>query len=311
VTDTSSPIRTIPMLACPACHSTSARTIAIGADMLRQCTACQLPYAPEYVDPAEIYVEGYHSGGVGNFGVDLSDPGWGGFLNFVGDRRIDILESVVRPPGRIVDVGCGPGHTLAAAKRRGWDTVGVELVPSAAQEAIDTFGLEVHTSTLEESGLPERSFDVVAATHVLEHMQDGAAFLTSIGRWVKPGGHIFIEVPNWQSIDRRGNHDRWYGLRPLEHMGHYSPRTLAATMRRIGFKPVAVRTPFYQYKDQTLSQALHDLGVDGLTPRLAKRVLTVREERDQGSVLLPNPMMRRVLQAVEKVPGRRVWASWS
>ena len=43
-------------------------------------------------------------------------------------------------------------------------------------------------TTLEESGFPERSYDVVSAFHVLEHMTDGAAFLRLLARWARPGG---------------------------------------------------------------------------------------------------------------------------
>jgi SAM-dependent methyltransferase len=291
----------LPLTRCPACRSSNARTISLGAATLNQCVNCHLPYAPWYVDPSEIYKEGYHSGGCGNFGVDISHPEWRSFLEFVGERRVDILERVVTSPGRMLDVGCGTGQTLAAASRRGWDAVGVDLVPSAVQIAVEDYGLDVRMSTLEDSGLPPRSFDVVATTHVLEHQQDGMAFLSSIGQWVKPGGHLFIEVPNWKSLDRIGNKDTWYGLRPLEHMAHYSPRTLAATLERVGFKPVAVRTPFYQFPDQSLSQALHDFGLDPLSPRMNRDALTVRGTQRDQTVRLPNAFMWRVLHGLAGV----------
>ena len=44
--------------------------------------------------------------------------------------------------------------------------------------AIADYGIDVRQSLLEDSGLPERSFDVVSATHVLEHMHEGGEFLT-------------------------------------------------------------------------------------------------------------------------------------
>ena len=257
---------TLPMTACPACHSQAFRTIPIGGHRLKKCKDCGLKYAPAYADPDQVYVDGYFSGQVGNFGLDTRHPNWDAFLDRVAQCRMDMLEKVVNTPGRILDVGCGPGHTLAEARRRGWDPVGVDLVSDAVQIAVERYGLDVRCSMLEESGLPERSFDVVAACHVLEHQQDGAHFLSTLGRWVKPGGHVFIEIPNWSSFDRVGNRDKWFGLRPLEHLGHYSPRTLAGTMERIGFEPVAVQTPSYQFRGQSLAQALHDFGLESLAP---------------------------------------------
>jgi SAM-dependent methyltransferase len=295
MTDPAGGVRAKPLLACPACHATSSTAVTIGTGTLKRCTSCHLVYSPEFVDPDHIYVEGYHSGGVEGFGVDITHPAWGELLSFAGERRMDLLDKLVRPPGRLLDVGCGAGHTLDAAVRRGWEGTGVELVPSAAQFAVSEFGLDVHNSLLEDSGLPPRSFDVVMANHVLEHMEDGTAFLTSIGRWVKPGGYLFIEVPNWNSVDRRGNRDKWFGYRPLEHLAHYSPRTLAATLKRAGFTPVSVRAPFYEFDRQTMGQALHDLGLSRLAPRLNRNALTVPGMQRDQAVRLPNATMRRAL----------------
>jgi 2-polyprenyl-3-methyl-5-hydroxy-6-metoxy-1,4-benzoquinol methylase len=294
-------LSTLPLTACPACHSQAFRTILIGSHSLKKCRSCGLKYAPAYADPDQIYVDGYFSGEVGNFGLDTRHPEWDAFLDRVAQCRMDILERVVRAPGRILDVGCGPGHTLVEAKRRGWDPVGVDLVPDAVQVAVERYGLDVRCGMLEESGLPERSFDVVSATHVLEHQQDAAGFLTSIARWVKPGGYLFVEVPNWSSVDRMGNGDKWFGLRPLEHLGHYSPRTLAKTMERIGFEPIAVRTPCYQFRGQSLGQALHDFGLERLAPYLVRDILTVAGTQRHEPVRLPNAVMRRVLRGMEDV----------
>ncbi len=179
--------------------------------------------------------------------------------------------------------------------------MGVDLVSDAVQIAVERYGLDVRCSMLEESGLPERSFDVVAACHVLEHQQDGAHFLSTLGRWVKPGGHVFIEIPNWSSFDRMGNRDKWFGLRPLEHLGHYSPRTLARTMERIGFEPIAVQTPSYQFRGQSLDQALHDFGLEWLAPFLVRNILTVAGTQRDQPVRLPNAFMRGVLHGLEGI----------
>ncbi|HEX3794024.1 MAG TPA: class I SAM-dependent methyltransferase [Acidimicrobiales bacterium] len=291
-----------PLMACPSCGSLSARVITLGTHELKKCRDCHLVYAPSFADPEEIYVEGYFSGEKGAFGLDTRHPEFDEFLDFVAARRMDILEQVSPAPGRILDVGCGPGHTLAEAKRRGWEACGVDLVPDAVAIAVERYGLDVRNSLLEDSDFPERSFDVVAATHVLEHQQDGAGFLASIARWVRPGGHLFIEVPNWSSADRYGNGQQWYGLRPYEHLGHYSPQTLARTMERLGFAPVAIATPCFQFPQrQTLVQALHDLGLTRVAPFLNRDALTVAGTQRDEVVRLPNQMMRRILHGAERV----------
>jgi SAM-dependent methyltransferase len=292
--------RTMPITRCPACHSSHADVITIGSKELKKCRDCHLPYAPAYVDPSEIYVEGYHSGGCGRFGNDTTHPAWKEFLDYVGDRRMAFIQRIVTTPGRFVDVGCGAGHTVESAQRRGWDACGVELVPSAVQIAQD-LGLHVMLSTLEESDLPQHSFDVVAASHVLEHQRDGVEFLSSISRWLKPGGYLFLEVPNWSSFDRRGNADRWQGLRPLEHLAHYSPRTLGSLMRRLGYQPVLTETPFYTMPGTSLGQMLNDYGLTRLVPLLSKRALTVPIQQHDEAMLGPNAFLQTALKGVGRL----------
>jgi 2-polyprenyl-3-methyl-5-hydroxy-6-metoxy-1,4-benzoquinol methylase len=298
-------LRTSPTTSCPGCGGRSVRMITLGAHQLKKCRGCGLVYAPEFAEPDDIYVDGYFSGEVGNFGLDVRYPEFDEFLDFVAGSRMDFIERIVPRPGRILDVGCGDGHTLAEAQRRGWECVGVDLVADAVENAVTRYGLDVRNVLLEESGLPERSFDVVATTHVLEHQLDGAGFLTSIARWVKPGGYLMVEVPNWGSTDRWANRDRWFGLRPLEHLGHYSPRTLARTMRRIGAEPVAVATPCYQFpKRQSIGQALHDLGLERIAPYVQGDRFTVPETRRDHVVRLPAPATGRVLHAMESALNR-------
>lgn len=292
-------MRTAAIDACPACHSAAASDVRLGEARLRCCTSCGLVYAPEFANPEEVYVEGYFTGGTGQFGLDVRDPEMQAFLAYVGAKRMRILGSVVSPPGTLLDVGCGNGATLCAARSFGWAVTGVDLVPDAVDVAVNEHGLDVRNCLLEDSGLPERSFDVVMATHVLEHQRDGLAFLEMLGRWVRPNGHLLIEVPNWASVDRAGNADAWFGLRPLEHLAHYGPRTLAATMRRAGMKPVKVRTPCYQYAAATMPQAMHDLGLERYAWRLTRFTKPVLKRGN--TVAMPNRGLRAVILAAGKV----------
>src|SRR3712207_9285757 len=53
---------------------------------------------------------------------------------------------------------------------------------------------------------------------------------------------------------------QWSGLRPLEHITHFTPRTLDGTLRRSGLEPRLVRTPSYLGPPQNLHFAVRDLG---------------------------------------------------
>ncbi len=253
-------MRTLPVEACPGCGSTVWRPSTLG---LRRCTRCSLDYAPEVAAPDEIYVDGYLSGASEQgFGLDITHPSFQEFLEFCGDRRVEWASRWARPPGRWLDVGCGGGEVLDAVVRAGWDGVGVEPVTASVEWAARRRPeLDIRPTLLEDSGLPERSYDVVSAFHVLEHMTDAAAFLRLLGRWARPGGVVIVEVPNVRSCHRLGWGPAWPGLRPLEHVSHFSPRSLAATLRGAGLDVVAVQTRSFLFGRQTLDEVIGDLGL--------------------------------------------------
>jgi 2-polyprenyl-3-methyl-5-hydroxy-6-metoxy-1,4-benzoquinol methylase len=254
-------VKTFELHTCPACGGERAASFALGTEHeLRRCADCELVFAPAYADPAEIYVEGYLRGET-EFGLDVMHPLFQEFLTYAANRRLDLIQRVSRPPGRFLDVGCGTGEVLAAARERGWEVQGAEPVEESAAYAMIERGLDVRAAILQESGLPEHSYDVVTAFHVLEHMTDGRGFLEMLSQWARPGGRVVIEVPNWQSMHRRAYGAEWPGLRPLEHVAHYTPKTLAATLRSVGLEVEAVHTPGFLWRRQTLDQMLGDLGI--------------------------------------------------
>jgi SAM-dependent methyltransferase len=272
-------------------------------NLLQRCAACGTVSAREYADPADIYVDGYLFGQVGNFGVDVRDPLFQRYLMRVAHRRMEIIERATgKATGSLLDVGCGSGEVLLAARERGWRTSGVEPERTGAEMAQGR-GLDVRIAPLEESGLPERSYDVVSAFHVLEHIAHGLPFLEQLMRWARPGGHLVIEVPNWRSVQRRRLREHWSGLRPLEHIVHHTPQTLDRLMRSAGLEPVLVRSPSYLGPPQNLQHALNDLVRHGRYRRLLER-LSSRQAPDGESALYPTKAGWTVLRATEAIYDR-------
>jgi SAM-dependent methyltransferase len=135
---------------------------------------------------------------------------------------------------------------------------------------------------------------------VLEHVADSREFLQTMTRWVRPGGFLVIEVPNWGSSQRRRHRHRWSGLRPLEHIVHFTPQTLPKTMRSVGLEPVLVRSPAYVGPPQSLEQALDDLVRQGRYRRLVEPLSRVRAV-DGETARYPTRLGWAVLHATEAV----------
>jgi 2-polyprenyl-3-methyl-5-hydroxy-6-metoxy-1,4-benzoquinol methylase len=297
-------MRILELPACPACGSTTFRTFELGSGKrLRRCAACDLVSALDYADPADVYVDGYMFGEAGDFGLDVRHPLFQQYLLRVADRRITMLERATGiRRGRLLDVGSGTGEVMLAAKRRGWFTQGVEPERTGAEMARGR-GLEVTVSLLDESGIPERSFDVVSAFHVLEHVPESQTFLRTLARWARPGGFITVEVPNWRSVQRRRMHERWPGLRPHEHISHFTPQTLRATMRACGIEPRFTRSPVYLGPPQSLGHALNDLVRHGRYRKLIEP-LSVMRTVDGQQARYPTRLGWAVLRATEAIYDR-------
>jgi 2-polyprenyl-3-methyl-5-hydroxy-6-metoxy-1,4-benzoquinol methylase len=287
--------------ACPSCGASDARELELGdGHRLVRCARCETVFASAYADPSEIYQEGYLRGEVGSFGLDLMHPLFQEYLAAVSRRRFEILERVVPARGTLLDVGCGAGEFLEIGKLLGWDVHGLDPVPDAAAMAREVRGLEVATATLEEYGPPERRFDVVSALHVLEHVSDANAFLRALAAWVKPGGHVLIEVPNYASRARKRRLANWTALRPLEHVIHFTPATLERAFRRAGLRPVKTDTPTWIGPPQELSSALTDLELTGSHWRTALAPTCTRSEIEGAPALMPSGITWTALRAVER-----------
>jgi SAM-dependent methyltransferase len=281
-------VTTLALEACPVCGARDAEAAELG---LRRCAACWTTYAAEYADPDEVFDDAYFEAS-GRFGIDTTHPRFQAFLAEVGARRSVMMERAAGGPGSLLDVGCGGGELLQAAAMRGWRVAGVDPIAQAVERArIRVPGADIRVGLTSDAGFAERSFDVVSAFHVLEHLPDARGFLHEIARFARPGGLVVIESPNFASMSRRRQGEGWIHLRRLEHLVHYTPQTVRVALRAAGLEPVLVTTPVWLVDFHTLDEAVTELA----EPRL-RRPLSA----------LPVPVVRRaVLRGVAAIYERR------
>jgi SAM-dependent methyltransferase len=99
--------------------------------------------------------------------------------------------------GRILEVGCGRGDTLAALQGLGYECVGVE--PSVhMMDACAANGVTVHFGTADSLDFPDDYFDAVFCQEVIEHLhpEDVPCFFAEAHRVLRRGGVLSVETPN-------------------------------------------------------------------------------------------------------------------
>jgi 2-polyprenyl-3-methyl-5-hydroxy-6-metoxy-1,4-benzoquinol methylase len=174
--------------------------------------------------------------------------GYHGYRNYLDDRThiFDKFDDVVRrledvvSPGRLLDVGAGPGFLVAVARRRGWDAFGIDMNPWAAGYARRELDVEVRTQTIEESSFRPGEFDAVTMMDLLEHLPDPGPHVAKAATITRRGGALAILTPNAGSLVSRLMGARWPEIqRAPEHLVLFSVSGLSQLLERNGFEVVS------------------------------------------------------------------------
>jgi SAM-dependent methyltransferase len=163
------------------------------------------------------------------FGVVAPALGWVPPVRYLlrRDRILALLSS--RPPGRLLEVGCGAGTLMADLERMGHQCEGLETsVDALALASRLRAALPGQGQVVSEPGNWTAAFDLVAAFDVLEHIEDDDAALVQWRHWIAPGGRLVIAVPAHSS--RWGPGDVWAG-----HFRRYDAAGLRSLLERHGF----------------------------------------------------------------------------
>jgi SAM-dependent methyltransferase len=160
-------------------------------------------------------------------------------------RRERLVRTHVRrPPGRVLDVGCGTGEFLARMRRLGWDAVGVDASPRAAARAVEIGGGVVHRVD-DLRTLGDERFDAITLWHALEHLHGVNEQLAAVRRLLAADGVLVVAAPNHHSPDAEHYGAGWYAWDVPRHLWHFTAGTMRDMLAKHGFRVTAMRTmPF-------------------------------------------------------------------
>lgn len=162
------------------------------------------PYLPPEVDEVVSYLFSLYEGAFTEDSIRTH------FDNYVGFAYAEYTTAVVKahlPAGAsLLDIGCGFGSTVIAARNAGIDAAGVEIAPfevAYARRRLARMRPQDDPHSVFRQGdatqlqQADSSLDAVAFWNVLEHIEDCEAMLKAAWRMLKPGGRAFIECPNY------------------------------------------------------------------------------------------------------------------
>jgi len=155
-----------------------------------------------------------------------------------------ILEEILRPPGMVIDLGCGAGRLALPLARRGLHCVGVDLSRSALAELsrqAETQLLPIDcllANLVELDTVRDSVADYCIAMYSTLGMIRGRAnrqqFLRHVRRVLKPGGRFVVHI-----------HNRWSNLFQPQSRGWLIANLAQSLWRR----DVEAGDKFYEYHD--------------------------------------------------------------
>jgi 2-polyprenyl-3-methyl-5-hydroxy-6-metoxy-1,4-benzoquinol methylase len=115
--------------------------------------------------------------------------------------------------GRVLDFGCGSGHSDIFLARNGYEIHGVDLSNIgiaianylyANEELAVRQRLSFSCANI-VTDHSVRLFDSAWSSHVFEHIIDPAPILKGLKNWLKPGAYLLISVPLAYAYDDLGH----------------------------------------------------------------------------------------------------------
>jgi SAM-dependent methyltransferase len=158
------------------------------------------------------------------------------------DARYRHLRQPVPGADRLLDIGCGGGEFLCRARSLGWKGEGVDFDPKAVAAARG-LDLDVNIGSIDSYADVRDAFDVVTCNHVIEHVYDPCHLITSMHRILKPGGCLWIETPNINSVGHAFFGTAWRGLESPRHLTILNYHTMVKKLIESGFS-IMHRTPW-------------------------------------------------------------------
>lgn len=159
-------------------------------------------------------------------------------------QRLDLLgrlvRECVRPPARVLDVGCAEGH-VEAVFPPGLEVVGLDL---AAWRVAAARGRNPSLQGVAGDGLAlpfrERAFELAICSATLDHLPDPFTGMRELARILRPAGHLLVTLDNRFKLFKRRIRVNELTIDPNGHFNRLDYWKFRRLVRGTGLTPVRV-----------------------------------------------------------------------
>ena len=216
---------------CPLCVPNTAQELRYDFDPFRvvRCDGCGLDFlSPRIIEDdimsfyqgQDYYAPSHARQGYDDY-LDLRDAWIKTFR-----RRLQNIVAY-KKEGRLLDIGCGPGFFLEAAKEMGYtDLWGIDPSDYIVGVSREKFGEKILQGTIESDELEPESFEILTAFDVFEHIYRPVDFVNRAHEILKDDGIFAFTTPNPKSLMARIFGKEWVSFKMPEHVFYWSPETI-------------------------------------------------------------------------------------
>jgi 2-polyprenyl-3-methyl-5-hydroxy-6-metoxy-1,4-benzoquinol methylase len=233
-------------VACPLCAAAVpvSSHFKNGADRIRRCPECSVGFVYPRLSGSELlsqyspkyFEEKYDKTQESEY---VNVHSWRAKIAMC-LRRVNRLRRA--RAGLLLDVGCGRGWFLDAARERGWQVQGLELCAEVAQSTMERVRTQVYIGSIFdiEVELPSETFDLVTMFDVIEHLEAPLAALRICHRILKPGGALAISTPNLRGLGCRLLGAKAFAVWPDEHIFYFGPTSMKRALQLADFTDMEI-----------------------------------------------------------------------
>lgn len=197
----------LQFVSCPVCRSIRTHYFVFNRPFdLYKCRSCETYFVYPEVEVSvleEIYDEAYlHENRRSIFVEDMKDESQWHVWKSIREGFLLSLELAAYEKDhqnkslKVLEVGCAEGRQLEIFKKRGWETIGLEINEYAVQYGRNNLGLKIfHGTEISDVPVSELPVDCVIMSHTIEHVIHPLEVMKSCYNCLNPGGMIFLETP--------------------------------------------------------------------------------------------------------------------
>jgi len=189
-------------------------------------------------------------------------------------NEINFINSIPKKDKKLkfLDLGCGPGHVGYAISNR-FEKHGIDTSKRACKLALKNYD-KLYCGIIEKKLLKENYFDVVLCYHTIEHVEDPVSMIKHISKILKPGGHLIIGTPDFDSAMARRYKKRYRLLTDPTHISLFSNDSLSKLLEHNQFSINYKDFPYFDEDHFNKENLMRVFNTSNVSPPFYGNILT-------------------------------------